>query len=104
VGKVVQPLQSVNYHDSRAHGHERHGPFTRLVGGYGWDGSSWVIGSSRFGLWYATGAISVSSVGLATGGMSVRSIDLATSGMSVSSVGFGYRWDACECWSAWLQV
>jgi hypothetical protein len=32
VGKVVQPLQSVNYHDSRAHGHERHGPFTRLAG------------------------------------------------------------------------
>jgi hypothetical protein len=37
VGKVVQPLQSVNYHDSRAHGHERHGPFTRLVGISGWD-------------------------------------------------------------------
>jgi hypothetical protein len=31
--KIVQPLQSVNYHDSRAHGHERHAPFTRLVGG-----------------------------------------------------------------------
>jgi hypothetical protein len=31
VGKVVQPLQSVNCHDSRAQGHERHGPFTRLV-------------------------------------------------------------------------
>jgi hypothetical protein len=29
VGKVVQPLQSVNCHDSRAHGHERRGPFTR---------------------------------------------------------------------------
>jgi hypothetical protein len=26
VGKVVQPLQSVNCHDSRAHGHERQGP------------------------------------------------------------------------------
>jgi hypothetical protein len=37
VGKVVQPLQSVNYHDSRAHDHERHGPFTRLVG-LGWVG------------------------------------------------------------------
>jgi hypothetical protein len=37
VGKVVQPLQSVNCHDSRAHGHERHGPFTRLVGISGWD-------------------------------------------------------------------
>jgi hypothetical protein len=32
MGKVVQPLQSVNYHDSRAHSHERHGHFTRLVG------------------------------------------------------------------------
>jgi hypothetical protein len=31
VGKVVQPLKSVNYHDSRAHSHERHGPFTRLA-------------------------------------------------------------------------
>jgi hypothetical protein len=48
VGKVVQPLQSVNYHDSRAHGHERHGPFTRLVG------MVW-LGSSRSGLWYAAG-------------------------------------------------
>jgi hypothetical protein len=37
VGKVVQPLQSVNCHDSRAHGHERHVPFTRLVGISGWD-------------------------------------------------------------------
>jgi hypothetical protein len=26
VDKVVQPLQSVNCHDSHAHGHERHGP------------------------------------------------------------------------------
>jgi hypothetical protein len=32
VGKVLQPLQSVNSHDSRAYGHERRGPFTRLVG------------------------------------------------------------------------
>jgi hypothetical protein len=50
VGKVVQPLQSVNCHDSRAHGHERHGPFTRLVGilvGMVW------VGSSRSGLLYA---------------------------------------------------
>jgi hypothetical protein len=31
MGKVVQPLQSVNCHDSRAHGLERHGPFTWLV-------------------------------------------------------------------------
>jgi hypothetical protein len=48
VGKVVQPLQSVNYHDSRAHGHERHGPFTQLVG-YGWFGSGRVLGFGWFG-------------------------------------------------------
>jgi hypothetical protein len=47
VGKVVQPLQSVNCHDSRAHGHERHGPFTRLVG-YGWFGSGRVLGLDGF--------------------------------------------------------
>jgi hypothetical protein len=46
VGKAVLPLKSVNYHDSRAHGHERHGPFTRLA----WIlvGIVWV-GSSRSG-------------------------------------------------------
>jgi hypothetical protein len=52
MGKVVQPLQSVNCHDSRAHGHERHGPFTRLVGilvGMVW------VGSSRSGLCYTVG-------------------------------------------------
>jgi hypothetical protein len=43
VGRVVQPLQSVNYHDSRAHDHERYGPFTRLVGILVW------VGSSQFG-------------------------------------------------------
>jgi hypothetical protein len=52
VGKVVQSLQSVNCHDSRAHGHERHGPFTWLVGIL--VGMIWV-GSSQSGLWYAAG-------------------------------------------------
>jgi hypothetical protein len=105
VGKVVQPLQSVNCHDSCAHGHEQHGPFTRLVGvwlvwfrlGLPW--SCW------FGLWYAVGVKPVCMV-----------LVLATGGMHVSSVGFGYRWDACElcsfgyrwdacelCWF-WLEV
>jgi hypothetical protein len=68
VGKVVQPLQSINYHDSRFHDLERHGPFTRLVE-YGWVGS---VGfeSSCFGSWYAAGAKLVCMVlGLATGGM-----------------------------------
>jgi hypothetical protein len=54
MGKVVQPQQSVNCHDSHAHGHERHGCFTRLVG-FG------LVGSARFesswsGSWYAVGA------------------------------------------------
>jgi hypothetical protein len=54
MGKVVQPLQSVNCNDSRAHGHERHGPFTRLVG---FDCVESVgFESSRFGSWYAAGA------------------------------------------------
>jgi hypothetical protein len=50
VGKVVQPLYSVNCHDSHAHGHERHEPFTQLVRGL--VGTVWV-GSSRSGSWYA---------------------------------------------------
>jgi hypothetical protein len=105
VGKVVQHLQSVNYHDSRAHGHERYGPFTRLVGVWlewfwlGLPGSSW------FGSWYAAGAKLVCTVlGLAIGGMHVSSVGLATGRMPVISVGFGYSWDAYECWSMWLQV
>jgi hypothetical protein len=52
VGNVVHPLQSVNCHDSRAQGHERYGPFTRLVGIL--VGMVWVE-SSRSGLWYAVG-------------------------------------------------
>jgi hypothetical protein len=36
--------------------------------------------------------------------MLVSSVGLATGGMPVSSVSFGYRWDACERWSVWLQV
>jgi hypothetical protein len=47
VGKVVQPLQSINCLDSYAHGHEQHGPFTRLVG-YGWFGSAQVLGLDGF--------------------------------------------------------
>jgi hypothetical protein len=73
VGKVVQPLQSINYHDSRAHGHERYGTFTRLVG-HGWFGSGRVLGL----------------VGLATG---VR---------PVSSVWFDYRGETCELCLVWL--
>jgi hypothetical protein len=38
VGKVVQHLQSLNYRYNHAHGHERHVPFTQLVG-FCWVGS-----------------------------------------------------------------
>jgi hypothetical protein len=76
VGKVAQPLQSVNYHDSHAHGHERHGPFTRLV--EIWLVGTVQVGSSWSGSWYAAG---------------VKPVCM-----------FGYRWDACEHWSFWLQV
>jgi hypothetical protein len=71
VGKVVQHLRSVNYHDSHTHGHERHGPFTRLVGI--WLVGTVQVGSSRSGAWYA-------------GGVSLCAC-------------FGFRWDACERWS-----
>jgi hypothetical protein len=90
VGNIVQPLQSVNCHDSRAHGHEQHGPFTQL-GGLWWFGSGWVTRSSWFGLWYAVGAKPVCMVlGLAIGGMPMR------------FVGFCYRWEAYVRWSVWL--
>jgi hypothetical protein len=74
MGKVVQPLQSVNYHDSHAHGHEWHGPFTRLVGvwlGWFWLGLPW---SNWFGSWYAVGATVCMVLGLAIGGMLVSSV------------------------------
>jgi hypothetical protein len=57
MSKVVQPMQSVNCHYSLAHGLERHGPFTRLVG-YGWFGSGRVL--RLVGL--ATGVRPMSSV------------------------------------------
>jgi hypothetical protein len=65
VGKVVQHLQSVNYHDSHAHGHERHGPFTRLVG-FGWVGPAG-FEASRSGSWYAAGVKHVCMVLLLVG-------------------------------------
>jgi hypothetical protein len=63
----VQPLQSVNCHASRAHGHERHGPFTRLV-------------VTLLGFWFGLNLVGLVMVCsrceawvhvLATGGMSV---------------------------------
>jgi hypothetical protein len=40
VGTGYKPLQSVNYHDSRAHGYERFGVLAGLVGF--WDGLDWL--------------------------------------------------------------
>jgi hypothetical protein len=68
--KVVQPLQSVNYQDSRAHGYERHGPFTRLVG-FDWFGSVWLS--------------------LVVFLVSCNRCEACGHGSW-----FGYRWDACE--------
>jgi hypothetical protein len=45
MGKVVQPLQSVNYLDSRANGHERHGPFTQLD--RTWFSMVWILASGH---------------------------------------------------------
>jgi hypothetical protein len=52
----------------------------------------------------ATGRMHVISIGLTICGMPMSSVGLATGGMPVSSIGFGYRWDAYERWSVWLQV
>jgi hypothetical protein len=80
VGKVVQPLQSVNCHDSRAHGLERHGPFTRLVG-YGCFGSGQVLGLD--GYCYRGETCELCLV-------------LATGVRPMSSVWFGYRGETCK--------
>jgi hypothetical protein len=93
VGKIVQSLQSLNYQDSRAHSHERHGPFTRLVV---FDRSI-RFESSCFSLWYAAGAKPVSIVlGLAIARMPMGYVSLATGGMHVSVGQFGYRYDSFE--------
>jgi hypothetical protein len=101
VGKVVQPLQSVNYHDSHVQGHEQHGPFTRLVGvwlGWFWLGLLW---SSWFGSWYAAGAKLVCMVlcsGYRGETYELYSV-LATRVRPVSFGHFGYRGETCELYS-----
>jgi hypothetical protein len=67
VCKVVQPLQSVNYHDSHAHSPERHGPFTQLVGYVGLV----LFGLSLDGLVHGMQQVQrlCMVLGLATGGM-----------------------------------
>jgi hypothetical protein len=77
----VQSLQSVNYHDSRAHGHKRHGPFIGVVGI--WFVGMVRVGSSRSGSWYAAGAKHVYIFWLQVGCLRALVI-------------FGYRCDSCE--------
>jgi hypothetical protein len=79
--KVVQPLQSVNYHDSHAHGQEWHGLFTRLV-------------------WGMVGMVLVGFIRVQLVWFMVCSRCEAC----VHGSRFGYRWDASEHWSVWLQV
>jgi hypothetical protein len=80
VGKVVQPLQSVNSHDCHAYSHERHGPFTRLVG-YGCFGSGQVLGLDGF---------------CYKGETCELCLVLATGVRPVSFVWFGYRGETCK--------
>jgi hypothetical protein len=93
VGKVVQPLQSVNCHDSRAHDHERHGPFTRLVRG--------MVGMVLFGfiwvqlVWFMVCNRCEACVHGSWFGYRWDACELCW---------FGYRWDACELYWFWLQV
>jgi hypothetical protein len=77
----MQPLHSVNCHDSHAHGHERHGPFTRLVGTL--VGTLVWLGSSRSGLWYAAGVKPGCMFWLQVG--CLRALVIC-----------GYRCDSCE--------
>jgi hypothetical protein len=47
VGIGYKPLQSVNYHDSHAHGYERSGILMRIVGlGTVWFGYVWLVNCS----------------------------------------------------------
>jgi hypothetical protein len=88
VGKVVQPLQSVNCHDRRAHSHEQHGPFTRLVG-YSWFGSGQVLGLDGF--CYRGGTCELCLV-LATGVRPVSFVRSDYRGETCKPVALGYSW------------
>jgi hypothetical protein len=47
MGTGYKSLQSVNYHDSRAHGYKRPGVLTGLVGfGMVWIGYVWLVNCS----------------------------------------------------------
>jgi hypothetical protein len=55
VGKVVQSLQSVNYHDSCAHSHEQHEPFLFESS---WSGSGYAAGVKPVGMvWLQVGCL-----------------------------------------------
>jgi hypothetical protein len=82
----VQPLQSVNCHDSRAHGHERHRHFTRLVG-YGWFGPGLVLGLDGFFFCYRGETFELCLI-LATG---VRHVSFVK-GETCKPVALGYSW------------
>jgi hypothetical protein len=84
----VQPLQSINCHDSRAYGHEQHGPFTRLVG-YGWFGSGQVLGLD--GSYYRCETYELCLV-LATGVTPVSSVWSGYRGETCKPVALGYSW------------
>jgi hypothetical protein len=88
VGKVVQHLQSVNCHDSHAHGHERHGPFTRIVG-YGCFGSGQVL--SLDGFCYRGETCELCLV-LATGVRPVSFVWSGYRGETCKPVALGYSW------------
>jgi hypothetical protein len=88
VGNVVQPLQSVNGHDSRAHGHECHGHFTRLVG-YGCFGSSQVLGLDVFSY---RGETCELCLVLATGVRPVSFVWSGYRGETCKPVALGYSW------------
>jgi hypothetical protein len=84
----VQPLQSVNCRDSRAHDHERHGHFRRLAG-YGWFGSRQVLGLDGF---CYRGETCELCLVLATG---VRPVSFVWSGYrdeTCKPVALGYSW------------
>jgi hypothetical protein len=88
VGKVVQPLHSVNCHDSHAHSHERHGPFTRLVG-YGWFGYGQLLGLDGFSY---RGETCELCLVLATGVRPVSFVWSGYRGETCKLVAMGYSW------------
>jgi hypothetical protein len=84
----VQPLQSINCRDSRAHDHERHGHFRRLAG-YGWFGSRQVLGLDGF---CYRGETCELCLVLATGVRPVSFVWSGYRGETCKPVALGYSW------------